>query len=55
MSVEGHIKALMKKKNDLEAQLLEMKNSSAVDELALQRIKKEKLKIKDALHQLEIT
>ncbi len=52
MSVEGHIESLQKKKSDLEKQLQEISNSPAVDEISLQRIKKEKLKIKDELQQL---
>ena len=52
MSVEGHIEALQKKKADLEKQLHQVETAAAVDEIALQRIKKEKLKIKDELHQL---
>lgn len=52
MSVEGHITALQKKKAELEKQLTEFGVSPAADDLAFQKIKKEKLRIKDELRQL---
>ncbi len=55
MSVEGHIAALKSKHEELDKQVREAEMSLGTDELALQELKKEKLRLKDELHKFGAT
>ncbi len=52
MSVEGHVAALKAKHEHLEAKIHEAENNPGIDDLKIHEMKKEKLRIKDELHQL---
>ncbi len=54
MSVEGHVEALRVKHEALEAKIHEAENNLGVDDLKIAELKKEKLRIKDELHQLGV-
>lgn len=52
MSVEGHIAALKSKHEVLESKIHEAENNLGIDDLEIAELKREKLRIKDELHQL---
>ncbi len=49
VSVENHISALKTKKQEIEKKIEREENRAAVDELKIQVLKKEKLRIKDEI------
>ncbi len=55
MSVEGHVETLKAKHEHLEAKIQEAENNLAIDDLEVAEMKKEKLRIKDQLHELGAT